>query len=277
MTSIYDYRPPVIGVWDRKAGEYRFIFGSDDERVCAAQWASAGGDHATGDICGRPAEQEIGDLDACDHHYKRAGEWAAEQCTRERQSAEQARAAANLAQAELEAERRKLSRARAVIAALVDAEVEARLAELAREQEGQAREQEERRCREREEASIVYYVRRERDGLIKIGTTGFPRRRMAALRSQYGPLQVLYCSRGGPAYEAAEHRRYADWLAEGREWFHPGAPLLRHLAFLRRATATDYQLPGSIALSEIEALAAKALKEPPPWRHGRPGRLESAS
>jgi hypothetical protein len=71
-----------------------------------------------------------------------------------------------------------------------------------------------------ERAPVVYVLQRA-DGLIKIGTTVQLRQRMQTLMKMYGPLEVLAVLQGSYVEEHALHARFADHLAEAREWFHP--------------------------------------------------------
>ena len=74
--------------------------------TCTARWATGNGTHRTGDLCGRPATERVGDSDLCPHHFGRALDWfykrrielpAERQCEHEeslRQAAEARRLAA---------------------------------------------------------------------------------------------------------------------------------------------------------------------------------------
>jgi hypothetical protein len=83
---------------------------------------------------------------------------------------------------------------------------------------------------------VVYYVRRESDGLIKIGTSGSLNSRLAALRAEHGPLRLLLTHVGDRGREQNLHLAFTDWFAFG-EWFHPGDKLLAWIAEARRRPA----------------------------------------
>jgi hypothetical protein len=71
---------------------------------------------------------------------------------------------------------------------------------------------------------LIYYVRRESDDLIKIGTSRVFRSRLTALRAEHGPLRVLLTHAGSYERENLQHARFAHLWAEG-EWFRPGRQL----------------------------------------------------
>jgi len=73
---------------------------------------------------------------------------------------------------------------------------------------------------------VVYYLRyHER---IKIGTSGNPKQRLAAIWHE----EVLAFERGGRALEQARHREFAA-LREGGEWFTAAPELLAHIEDIR--------------------------------------------
>jgi hypothetical protein len=73
----------------------------------------------------------------------------------------------------------------------------------------------------------VYYVRV--GDLIKVGTTSQLDKRMHA----YPPDSVLLAVEpGGEEVEGRRHRQFRHLLAHRKEWFHPGADLLAHIAAL---------------------------------------------
>lgn len=73
----------------------------------------------------------------------------------------------------------------------------------------------------------VYYVRV--GGLIKIGVTKQLKQRVAS----YPPgSELLAVERGGTHLEVSRHHQFRHLLAERKEWFHPGADLLDHIARL---------------------------------------------
>lgn len=191
------YRPPILMLWNQASGEYE----PTEAPLCTSRWASSGSSpngeyHGEGDICSRVGTDRIGDSDVCEHHLKRARDWIREET--------KVAAGADLARLnELDAERRRLQR------------------ESAREA---------RELREAEEAaeiarSCVYYVQRESDGLIKIGTSRRLSQRMATLRSEHGPITLLLTHPGGHRREGILHGAFLDIRMEG-EWFRPEPHLL---------------------------------------------------
>lgn len=93
---------------------------------------------------------------------------------------------------------------------------------------GEERERNQRKWAEKEYR--VYYV--HVGDLIKIGVTTTLKQRM----SQYPPGSRLLASEvGGYALEAERHKQFADLLAAGKEWFHPGAALISHITALQEA------------------------------------------
>lgn len=70
---------------------------------------------------------------------------------------------------------------------------------------------------------VVYYVRS--GDRIKIGTSGNPRSRLAALRFD----SLLAFERGGRALEQQRHWMFAELRFAGSEWFRAEEPLLTHI------------------------------------------------
>lgn len=74
---------------------------------------------------------------------------------------------------------------------------------------------------------VVYYLLI--DGLVKIGyTQDFHQR----IRAYPPPAQLLATEAGGEELEKSRHRDFSDYLAMGREWFHPGPKLRAHIEAL---------------------------------------------
>lgn len=74
---------------------------------------------------------------------------------------------------------------------------------------------------------IVYYLLI--DGLVKIGYTQDFHQRIRA----YPPTaQLLATESGSVELEKSRHQDFADYLAMGREWFHPGPKLRAHIEAL---------------------------------------------
>ncbi len=73
---------------------------------------------------------------------------------------------------------------------------------------------------------VVYYLRA--GDRIKIGTSGNPRSRLAALHWD----QLLAFERGGRGLEQQRHARFAALRYPGSEWFRAGDDLLEHVGAL---------------------------------------------
>jgi len=78
-----------------------------------------------------------------------------------------------------------------------------------------------RRPRSRSRHCFVYFLKRESDGLIKIGRTSNPRHRLQTLNREYGERLVMltYCEAGLQA-EYNLHNAFQLHRVEG-EWFRP--------------------------------------------------------
>ncbi|MEL4318380.1 GIY-YIG nuclease family protein [Leifsonia sp. YIM 134122] len=74
---------------------------------------------------------------------------------------------------------------------------------------------------------VVYYIRF--GGLIKIGTSANPRRRIASLPHD----EVLAFERGDRRLEQRRHAQFASQQVNGGEWFHAHEALLRHIEVVR--------------------------------------------
>ena len=107
-------------------------------------------------------------------------------------------------------------------------------------------------------SQIVYYIRRG-DGAIKIGTTTKPADRMAALRWEHGPIEILLTHCGDGERERQMHARFAALRIEG-EWFRPEMELLMWIANVRRKPVNaQTRMDGTVRLGVIVAMI-KALK-----------------
>lgn len=109
-------------------------------------------------------------------------------------------------------------------------------------------------------AEVVYYLQRESDRLIKIGTSACFRSRLGDLRREHGPLRLLATHRGDYYCEKGMHRRFVDLHVIG-EWFRPEAPLAAWILEVRTRQAKIKPpglLPGTVALSDVTALAKRA-------------------
>jgi hypothetical protein len=109
-------------------------------------------------------------------------------------------------------------------------------------------------------AEIVYYLLRESDGLIKIGTSAVFRQRLGDLRAEHGTLRLLLTHRGDRVCEQGMHMKFRDLRVTG-EWFHPGKPLMAWILEARRRQETIVPpglLPGTVALSEVAPVVRAA-------------------
>lgn len=66
--------------------------------------------------------------------------------------------------------------------------------------------------------SVVYVLRRESDGLVKIGTSTRLDERVRTLRRVHGPLDLLFTLPGDRELESELHARFWQQRVEG-EWF----------------------------------------------------------
>jgi hypothetical protein len=108
--------------------------------------------------------------------------------------------------------------------------------------------------------SIVYYLHRPADGLIKIGTSTDHKARFGDLRREHGHLRLLLAYPGTRKEETDAHHRFAALCVEG-EWFRPELPLLTAVLRMRaRAPKGDTRLPAQVPVTEIEALIKTARK-----------------
>ncbi|HET9975584.1 MAG TPA: hypothetical protein VFQ68_45685 [Streptosporangiaceae bacterium] len=109
-------------------------------------------------------------------------------------------------------------------------------------------------------AEVVYYLLRESDGLIKIGTSTVLRQRLGDLRAEHGAIRLLLTHRGDRVSEHGMHVKFADFRVEG-EWFRAVTPLMDWIVEVRERQAKITPpglLPGTVALSEVLALAKAA-------------------
>ncbi len=223
--------PPQLAVYDPGAGTY--VRGT--EPVCMARWASTNLEHAAGSICGHPVYKRAGDIDLCGHHYWRLMDWKRWDKPRE----------------ELEEMTRALREADAGYAAAV-------------------RESAIHRERVTAESSVVYYIRRVSDGMIKIGTTTAFRKRMAAHRKDHGELQILLTHSGGPKEERAVHKKLDAYRPGRSEWFYPTRPLLSWILETRRCEPhRKTQGLDIVTQAEIRKLIQALPPDAYQWRRGR--------
>lgn len=125
-----------------------------------------------------------------------------------------------------------------------------------------------------EARSIVYYLRRHSDGMIKIGFSASYPGRLTSLRGEHGELSLLLAYAGGRKEENQAHKIWAAArITARREWFRPELPLLLGILRLRNASrARQNRLPEQVPITEIRALiketrAKLAAPESADWRY----------
>jgi hypothetical protein len=194
-------RPPLIAAYDDRAGAWT----EADSPVCVARLGEEDARPAgLGELCGVPAEFRAAGVDLCPRHFLRLEEWKVEAARAEeirRESAELRRAASELE------------------AAAAGYERIAREAEARWERATAAR-------------SVVYYLRRTSDGMIKIGTSGKFRPRLGAHLRAHGELQLLLTHAGSFSEETKARDRFRLYQVGRSEWFYPARPVLD---WIRRA------------------------------------------
>ena len=234
-------RHPLLQVWDERRGEYRY----PRRPVCFAICGREEPDHPEGTICGDPAHNSAANVPLCDHHYERLRQWGeALPCRTTEQAIADIRA--------VHEEQVELDELRAQKLA------EREMAHICKRNLAIAT------------AGVVYYVRRDADGLIKIGTTTKLGNRMSNLRGVHGPLRLMAVRAGGRPQEIALHQKFAE-LRETGEWFRPELSLLDHIARLRRPSAssnfgTTITIPGQ--LIHAEEVFAMVRSVDPGWVPG---------
>lgn len=91
------------------------------------------------------------------------------------------------------------------------------------------------------DGSVVYYLRRLRDGAIKIGMSRRLGKRIEDLSVLYGQLDLLATEPGARIHETRRHRQFEDDRLQepeytygfgASEWFRPSQRLLRHIRSL---------------------------------------------
>lgn len=126
--------------------------------------------------------------------------------------------------------------------------------------------------RERQRGSqaddLVYFVRRSKDGLIKIGHSDNVARRLTDLQSELqDKITLLATSSGGAAFEKSLHDRFARFRIIG-EWFLPDESILNCIAELsqsRNVTRADQE---TLQRREEKSTGEKSREDPPLAPHG---------
>lgn len=209
----------VLVVFDADLGEYVMA-----EDCCTARRP----DDSSGEpvICGEDATRVIGDLLVCDEHYERAKAWIRDHSGVDlTDEIDRMRV--------LHEERMRLDRERAGQARELGRENSKHRAKLKHQEAAVQIKLDRERLKAEEvaraETSVIYYIRRESDGLVKIGTTRNLPERLATLKREHGPLVLIAVKGGTVTEETALHREFIELRAEGREWFRPELPLLKHM------------------------------------------------
>lgn len=228
-----DRRAPIIGVYNYEEGTYA----RSEDRICVARWATTNGGHLSGELCGREATVQAGDVDLCRHHYDRVLRY-------------------RFYEEPIELARKRIRDLR---------KIDREYAEAVRES-----------CVHRERiesaSSLVYYIRRISDGMIKIGTTRSFRARMNTIRAEHGEIEILLTHSGDAKKEREMHARFGAYRIGRTEWFRPVKPLLRWILQARRDyTLGKSQQRGAVKQSEIRRLTVAAPKDPL-WRGGKRAR-----
>lgn len=78
---------------------------------------------------------------------------------------------------------------------------------------------------------FVYFILAEATGAIKIGSTGFVSKRIAALRTA-SPCRLVFLGASAAIDERECHRRFAP-VRLGGEWFAPTSELLNYIAAVK--------------------------------------------
>lgn len=212
--------PPLLMTFNPECGEYR----EAPMKRCSALWAVATEGRDRGRHCAEPATHQVADVLLCEHHYRRMREWMNTRDQRDELAAVRTAQIAHQEEMRLARERAKHQRE-------LDRETTRQRKVLA-EEEAKVRVRAEEAARA--EVSLIYYVRRESDGLIKIGTSRHLASRLSTHKREYGPLQLMAVEGGSHKQENALHRQFADLRAEGREWFRPELALLEHIYKIMR-------------------------------------------
>ena len=255
----FPVHPPLLMTFNQECGEYR-----EATQRCTALWAVAAEGRDRGRHCAEPATHQVADVLLCEHHYRRMREWMN---TRDQRDA---LAAVRTAQIVHEEEMR-LARKRAEQQRELDRETARQRTALAKEE---ARERVRAEEAARAEVSLIYYIRRESDGLIKIGTSRNLASRLGTHKRDHGPLQLMAVEGGSHKQENALHRQFAELRAEGREWFRPGLPLLEHIYRIMREKPVEAApgLPPIVNSRTVGGMIQKLRVE----RNRKPWRLEQA-
>jgi hypothetical protein len=226
--------PPMVSIYDPAEGGY-FLQEEAEEFTCIARHDSNGYGYAEGGICGMPTQKWVGDVPLCGVHWKRLMEDVAQT----REEAYDARLARD---AELHEQQMRHAE-----------ELNRKHIELDRKRIAAA-------AKAKSPYSVVYYIRRESDGAVKIGFTANTRNRMSALRLEHGQLRVLLVLGGGRHEETAAHSLFRRYRIGRTEWFRPVRPLLEWIREAREGhTYPGIQPDDILPMDELGLLVLAAV------------------
>lgn len=219
--------PPLLAAYDTGKSAWT----EAREPMCVARWPSRNRHHAPGELCGAVAKHRIAGIDLCPSHFYILERWRfadtrAEEIQRESQS-------------------------------LREAARELRAAE--RDYAGAVRDDEIYWERVYAARSVVYYVRRISDGMIKIGTSKSFRGRLNFHRGAHGPLQILLVCAGSFEEEHDAHRKFRAYQIGRTEWFHPARPVVEWIYKARQSERyAGVQPKDVLPLEDLRKLARYA-------------------
>lgn len=201
------------------------------EEICTARLHRGGPGCSEGDICGYPAQNWAGDIPLCMLHYRRFKAWVT--------------AEDDLA---LERDARVHEQRLRHQQELSEQSVQLRLERIAALKEAKAA------------ASVVYYLRRVSDGMVKIGFSASPKARLDDHRREQGQIQVLLVHGGDRGDENSVHNRFREYRIGRTEWFRPVRPLLNWICEAREEhTHPGVQPDDILPIGELRQLAAAAV------------------
>jgi len=227
--------PMMLASYDPEVGQYRLTdeeeeTGDGAEGICTARRHNDGSGWAEGDICGSPATCWAGDVPLCPKHYRRLKDWIAGEDEIVLEARARAHEAQMREQEELNEQAIRLDRRRDDAA-----------------------------CKRKAARSVVYYVRRVSDGMIKIGYSASLHTRTNTHRRVHGPLQVLLVHGGDGDTEHAMHNKFGTYQIGRTEWFRPVRPLLEWICGARENHTHPHVQPADVLpIEEIRAMAEAA-------------------
>lgn len=217
----------MLALYDPETGGYLIT----EEQRCVARWDRDGREYSEGDICGYPAQRWAGDMLLCMKHYKRLMWWIKDD--------------EDLA---LERDARRHEQRMRQEKGLAEQSVRLTLERRAALAEAKAAD------------SVVYYLRRVADGMIKIGFSASPRTRLNDHRREQGEIEVLLVLGGDRDEENEAHGKFRRYQIGRTEWFRPVRPLLEWIREAREGhTHPDVQPDDILPMEEIRELVLAAV------------------